>query len=118
MELIKYLVEFSQYIMNKYINIILSIYIMPGGFPPIHIKDIENKELSTKKHKKELSTKEQKKEHKKELSTKELSKKARHFAPTKNVDIKHILNNNILNKNKLNKMIDTRDNKIEIIDTL
>ena len=106
MELIKYLVEFSQYIMNKYINIILSIYIMPGGFPPIHIKELSTKELS----KKELSTK--------ELSTKELSKKARHFAPTKNVDIKHILNNNILNKNKLNKMIDTRDNKIEIIDTL
>lgn len=109
MELIKYLVEFSQYIMNKYINIILSIYIMTGGFPPIHIKELSTKEQK-KEQKKELSTK--------ELSTKELSKKARHFAPTKNVDIKHILNNNILNKNKLNKMIDTRDNKIEIIDTL
>ena len=66
---------------------------MNGGFPPIQKITIEKK------------NKEKDKSHEKE----------RYFAqlPTKNVDIKDILNKNILNK-----MIDTNKNKIEIIDTL
>lgn len=64
---------------------------MNGGFPPIQHITLEKKDKD------------------------KISKKEREFAqlPTKNVDIK-----NLLNKNKTTKMIDTNKNTIEIIETL